>query len=143
MKKPSNRVINLLLCMASFSFCFILLEIACRILPWADCNELQINNPYHYIETIGRRQHHIPYHSYQERVPLRFDFHSYYAATDGIICFHSNQFGARWITPNDQVLEANNILVLGDSFAYGHGLHYEDSFINTRYNIQFQKARAD
>jgi hypothetical protein len=95
MKKPANWVINLLLCLASFSFCFILLEIASRILPWADCDELQMNIPYHYIETIGRRQHHIPYHRYQERVPLQFDFHSYYAATDGIICFHANQFGAR------------------------------------------------
>ncbi|MCI0493947.1 SGNH/GDSL hydrolase family protein [candidate division KSB1 bacterium] len=94
-----------------------------------------MNNPYHYIETIGHRQHHTPYHTYRERVPLEFDFHSYYAPTDGIVCFHSNQFGARWIRSEDQALAANNILVLGDSFTYGHGLHYEHTFI---YRLQMK-----
>ncbi|HEX9974162.1 MAG TPA: SGNH/GDSL hydrolase family protein [bacterium] len=33
------------------------------------------------------------------------------------------------------MLETNNILVLGDSFTYGHGLHYEDTFI---YKLQMK-----
>jgi len=128
-KKIPNWVINLSLVLVSVVFCFLLLEIACRIFPWSESHELQMNNPYYYIETIGQRKPHIPFYTYKERVPLQFDHQSYYAPTDGIVCFHSNQFGARWTEPKNQELKALKILVLGDSFTYGHGLHYEHTFV--------------
>lgn len=128
-KKTQNWMINLSLVLANFIFCFLLLEIACRVFPWADSHELQMNNPYYYIEKIGQRKPHIPYYSYKERVPLEFDHQSYYAPTDGIVCFHSNQFGAGWTEPEDQVLKTIKILVLVDSFTCYHGLHYEHTFV--------------
>jgi lysophospholipase L1-like esterase len=128
-KKTPNWAINLSLLLASSGLCFIILEIVCRIFPWTEYNEYQLNNPYYYIERIGNEQPYSPYSTYKERVPLQFDHHFYYAPTDGIVCFHSNQFGARWIEPADQPLEASSVLVLGDSFTYGHGLHYEDTFV--------------
>jgi hypothetical protein len=122
-------LINLSLLLASSACCFLLLEIACRVFPWSESQDLQMNNPYYYIEIIGQRRPHIPFYTYKERVPIQFDHQSYYAPTDGIICFHANQIGARWIEPKEQKLKAIKILVLGDSFTYGHGLHYEHTFI--------------
>jgi len=128
MKTP-NWAINLSLLLASFGLCFLILEVVCRIFPGAEYNEYQLNNPYYYIESIGNVELYSPYSTYKERVPLQFDHHFYYAPTDGIVCFYSNQFGARWIEPVDQPLEASSVLVLGDSFTYGHGLRYEDTFV--------------
>jgi len=129
MRKVPSLVLNLAILVASSSLCFLLLEVAFRLLSWAGDDEYQTNNPYYYIERIGDAPPFAPYSSYAERVPLRFDHHSYYARTNGIVSFHSNQFGARWVAPVDQPLEASSILVLGDSFTYGHGLHYEDTFV--------------
>lgn len=129
MKRPSNWVINPLLSFVSLGFCFLLLEIACRVFPCTEHHDLRINDPYYYIETIGQVRHHIPYYTYRERVPLRFDTHSYYAQHDGIVCFHSDQFGAHWVEPRDQHMGQSIVFLLGHSFTYGHGLHYEDTFV--------------
>ena len=72
---------------------------------------------------IGARQHLLPLYTFKRKVPLRFDHLGYYAPTNGIIEFHSNQLGARWVRAAEQPLEASRVLVLGDSFTYGHGLH--------------------
>ncbi len=129
MSKISSSAGNLTLLIASTSLCFLILEIACRVFPWAGYDEHQINNPYHYIERIGRVPAFSPHSTYAERVPLRFDHHSYYARTKGLVSFYTNQFGARWMAPADQPLAESRILVLGDSFTYGHGLHYEDTYV--------------
>jgi hypothetical protein len=128
-KKVHNWLINLSLVCTSLAFCFAILEIACRIIPWAEYDQCQLNNPYHYVERIGEIKYFSPYTTYQERVPLKFDVSSYYAATQGLVSFYTNQYGARWIEPADQQLKAADILVVGDSFTYGHGLRYEDTFI--------------
>jgi hypothetical protein len=44
MKKIPNWAINSSLLFASLGLCFIVLEIACRVLPWSEYNEYQINN---------------------------------------------------------------------------------------------------
>jgi hypothetical protein len=129
MKRLPEWVINPLLCFASLGFCFFILEIGCRVFPMTDYDELRINDPYYYIETIGQVRHHIPYYTYREQVPLRFDTRFYYAQKNGIVCFHSNQFGARWVEPKHQNVGESIVLLLGDSFVYGHGLHYEDTFV--------------
>jgi hypothetical protein len=128
MKKPPEWMINVLVSFASLGLCFFLLEIGCRVFHWTEHDELRINDPYYYIKTIGQRRHHIPYYTYRERVPLKFDTRSYYAQTNGIVCFHSNQSGARWVEPRNQDAGETVVLMLGDSFTYGHGLHYEDTF---------------
>jgi len=76
-----------------------------------------------YKAVIGARQHLLPLYTFKRKVPLRFDHLGYYAPTNGIIEFHSNQLGARWVRAAEQPLEASRVLVLGDSFTYGHGLH--------------------
>jgi hypothetical protein len=129
LKKKCNKLVNIALLLTSCCLCFSIFEIACRVFPWAEYDEHQLNNPYYYIETIGKVQHFSPHYTYKERVPLQFDHHSYYMPTEGIVSFHSNQFGARWIEQADQELEKKSILVLGDSFTFGHGLHYEDNFV--------------
>jgi hypothetical protein len=128
MKKPPDWTINPILAIASLFVFGLLLEVVCRVFPCTRYREFRINDPYYYIETIGQVRHHIPYYTYKERVPLRFDTHSYYGQTNGLVCFHSNQFGARWVEPNDQNVGESVILLLGDSFVYGHGLHYQDTF---------------
>jgi len=122
-------IINPLLSIASFCLFLAGIEIFCRILPCGEYDELRINDPYYYIETIGDIRHHLPFYTYMERVPLRFDFHSYYTKTDGIVPFNSNQFGARWLESGYQEDADTTVLVLGDSFTYGHGLYYSDTFV--------------
>jgi len=133
MKKLPNWTLNLLLLLASFTFCFVILEIVFRLIPGNEYREDRTNDPYYYIEQIGIREHFLPFYTYKEKVPLRFDHLGYYAPTDGIVEFHSNQLGARWIRAYEQSLEASRVLALGDSFTYGHGLQYEDSFL---YSLQ-------
>jgi len=127
--KPKGKLpdwtANTLLVLGSVGLFLLCLEVVCRFLP---ATELQMNDPYRYLLTIGVRAHHCPYFTYMEKVPLKYDHQGYYAPTDGIVVFHSNQLGARWTEPADQELGDANILVLGDSFTYGHGLYYEDTF---------------
>jgi len=128
-----DGVINPVLAVASLGFCLLVLEIACRIFPLVGDRELRINDPYYYVETIGQVRHHVPFYTYRERIPTRFDTRGYYAPSGGVVSFHSNQFGARWIKPTDQDVADSSVFVVGDSFTYGHALHYEDAFI---YRVQ-------
>lgn len=122
-------MINLGLVLLSFGLCRIIPEIICRVAFRTGAKDYQINNPYYYIEKIATALPYSHYGCYQERVPLEFDHLSYYDSTNGIVHFYSNQFGVRWTEPVDQPIEKSNILVLGDSFTYGHGLHYQDTFV--------------
>ena len=139
MKKLRGPIGNLLLLAGSTGLCFLIAEVASRVVPWDEYDERQLNNPYYYIERIGDPPPFSPYSSCAERVPLRFDHHSYYARTDGLVSFHANQFGARWLAPADQPLAPRRVLVGGDSFTYGHGLHYEDIFV---FRLQDKFART-
>ncbi len=134
MSHPENRgrrprrLANIVLLLASLACCFLVLELFCRLAP-SGAGEVQLNDPYRYVKTIGRPRRFAPLNSYGERIPLEFDHQGYYAPSKGVIRFHANQFGARWVEAAEQPLNDRTILVLGDSFAYGHGLHYEDCFV--------------
>lgn len=123
-----RRLVNIVLLLASLACCLLALELFCRLAP-SDSGEVQLNDPYRYVKTIGRPRRFAPLNSYGERIPLEFDQQGYYAPSNGVVRFHSNQFGARWIEAAEQPLAARTVLVLGDSFTYGHGLHYEDAFV--------------
>jgi len=129
MGKKSRFAGNLLTSLCSLALCLVLLETTFRIFHVGAYDDYQINNPYRFIEKTGNDEPFLPFNTYRERVPLRFDHLGYYAPSDGLIEFHSNQFGARWTEPASQNLEVPVILVLGDSFTYGHGLRYEDAYI--------------
>ena len=128
-RPPGHWGGRFLLSAAGLSVACLVFEMACRIFRLNEDGERQLNNPYYFIERIGDDKFPMPYQSCAERVPLRYDHHDYYARTDGLIRFHTNQFGARWIQPRFQPPRKVNVLVLGDSFTYGHGLRYEDAFI--------------
>lgn len=124
----SGQLANIGLALASLAACLLVLEAVCRLLPGAG-GEVQLNDPYRHVKTIGRPKRFAPLHSYQERVPLEFDHQGYYAPSKGLVHFYSNQLGARWVEPADQPLAERTILVLGDSFTYCHGLRYEDCYV--------------
>jgi len=123
-----RRLANILLMLASLAFCFLVLEVACRFFP-SDVDAVQLNDPYRVIRTVGRPKRFSPLHSYRERVPLEYDHQGYYAPSRGVVHYHANQLGARWVEAAEQPLAARRVLVLGDSFTYGHGLHCEDTFV--------------
>lgn len=123
-----RRLVNIVLLLASLACCLLALELFCRLGP-ADSGEVKLNDPHRHVKTIGRPRRFAPLHTYRERVPLEYDHQGYYAPSKGLVSFHSNQFGARWTAPEEQPLAEQPVLVLGDSFTYGHGLRYEDAFI--------------
>lgn len=137
-KRLPDWIVNPLVALFSLAVCALVLEIACRVFSLTGHDEPHLNDPYYYIETVGEVRHHTPFHSYRERIPLRFDTRGYYAPTGGFVWFHSNQFGARWIKPHEQEVLPASVLVVGDSFVYGHSLHYEDTFV---YRLQGLLAR--
>jgi lysophospholipase L1-like esterase len=128
-KRFSGRLANLALALGSLALCLLVLELVCRLLP-ADRGEVQLNDPYRYVKTIGRPKRFEPLHSYRERIPLEYDHQGYYAPSKGLVHFHANQLGARWLEAAEQPLAGRTILVLGDSFTYGHGLRYEDCYVH-------------
>lgn len=75
------------------------------------------------LESPGR-----PYWHYEERYPTspELDPRAYYAR--GNISFDFDQFGARWRSPTHRPLGKRFGLFLGDSFTYGFGLRFEDTF---------------
>lgn len=123
-----RRLANLAVLLASLAGCLLVLEVVCRLFP-SGSGEIQLNDPYRHVKTIGRPRLFVPLHTYSERVPLKYDHQGYYAPSKGVARFHSNQLGARWTAEEVQPLGGRTVLVLGDSFTYGHGLHYEDTFV--------------
>lgn len=126
--RTRRRLANLLLLLASLALCFLVLEVVCRLFAPAG-GEVQLNDPYRVVRTVGRPKLFAPLHSYRERVPLAYDHQGYYAPSRGVVHFHANQFGARWVEAAEQPVAGRTVLVLGDSFTYGHGLRCEDTFV--------------
>jgi hypothetical protein len=112
--------IGSLLCM------FFVLELGVRI--WVPA-EVQTNNEYRYREPEGRRVFGTPFHSWYQTFPKSLDVRGYYARNGYRVEFHFNQVGARWLEPQAQTIQGYTYLVLGDSFTYGSGLWYRDSYV--------------
>jgi hypothetical protein len=105
------------------------LEAWLRIFP---DREIQVNNPYRFTQMKGVKALGHPFWHYQEIYPLRppeFDPRAYYAATKGVVDYFFDQHGARWTSNTARALGKNYGIVLGDSYAYGFGIRYEDSFV--------------
>jgi hypothetical protein len=102
------------------------LEIYLRLVPPTDT---QTNNEYKYRIRTGEKKFLVPYHSWHEKYPVKFDVRRYYEKSNYTVDYHFNQFGARWIEDRDQPLVGTVFFVLGDSFSYGSGLQYEDTYI--------------
>jgi len=135
-------LVNLALVLGSLVVCLLALEVVCRLIVGAGPGEAQLNDPYRQIRTIGRPRRFHPLHSYRERVPLEYDHQGYYAPTKGLVHFHADHLGARWTAPAEQPLIGRTVLVLGDSFTYGHGLHYEDTYVHQLQQSLVSEGRA-
>lgn len=117
---------NLLLVCLSLVLVAGALEVFFRLRPDRD---LQTNNEYAYRERIGEKRFRVPFHTWHERYPEELDRRGYYAASDYEVGFHFNQHGARWHAAEEQVLAGRVTVVLGDSFTYGSGLRYGDTWV--------------
>lgn len=98
----------------------LLLEIFFRIADW---NYIEINSPYHLIKFQS-----LPDGSNVATFPLAYDPRGYYSRSQGRIFTYYDQFGARWQDGKPRVLQQQRVVVLGDSFTFGYGLRYEDSY---------------
>jgi hypothetical protein len=116
----------LFLCVGGTIVAAIFLEIALRLFPTRDT---QVNNPYQYTRLEGHPIVGRPFEHYREIYPMEFDPRSYYRMSAGVIDYFSDQFGGRWITAEKRLLSHNVAIAVGDSFTYGFGLRYSDSFI--------------
>jgi len=116
---------NLLLALASLLAALALLEIALRIFPY---EEHQANNEYLYRQRTGEKQFLTPYHSWRERFPPEFDSRGYYRRSGYTVDYSFDQHGARWATPTERPLLGATVLVVGDSFTYGSGVRFEDTW---------------
>jgi hypothetical protein len=126
MMKNKRCLTNILILFFSILLTFIVLEIIFRIFNF---EVLIVNNPYKYTKTIGKYKLATPFHTFKHVYPLLFDKRGYYSKSNGVVEYNHNQFGARWISSTKQELSGKRILVLGDSFTFGFGLRYEDTFV--------------
>jgi len=103
------------------------LEIWLRLHPVAD---VQTNNEYYYrTRSGGGRRFGVPFNTWTERIDPAVDVRGYYAKTDYIVTYHFDQHGARWLESAMREPHGRVVVVLGDSFTYGSGLHYEDAWV--------------
>ncbi len=116
---------NLLLIVASLFFCFLAGELFFRLFPSKD---IQTNNEYAYRKEIGNWKFLTPHHSLGEKYAEELDHRGYYKKHDYTIWFNFNQYGARWLTADEQQLQGKVVLLLGDSYTYGSGIRYEDTY---------------
>ncbi len=118
---------KLLLATAAFLLPLVLLELYFYIVP---LESYPINDPSQYAEVVGERRYLVPRHTYAERYPPRLDTRGYYQKKDeGLVSFHSDGFGARWIDEHGQNVAGDSVVALGDSFTYGVSLRYEDAYL--------------
>lgn len=103
-----------------------LFEIVLRLWP---LREIAMNDPYQYTETTNEVKFGVPFYTYREIFPLQFDSRGYYKKSRGVIDYHFNQYGARWLKAEEQKTGNGSIIVLGDSLTYGFGVRYEDTCI--------------
>ena len=101
------------------------LEIWFRLHPG---EEVQTNNEYYHRTRTGM-SFGVPFHTWTERIDPAVDFRGYYAKSDYTIAYHFDQHGARWLESAAREPHGHAVVVLGDSFTYGSGLHYEDSWV--------------
>lgn len=121
-----GRWANLRLALASGAVALLGLEAMLRLHP---VGEVEVDSPYQLTQFLGGVRFRDPFHSYREVYPVRFDHGNYYARTGGVVDYHFNQLGARWIESAQQGLQGTGVLVVGDSFTLGFGVRYEDSWI--------------
>ena len=103
------------------------LEVWLRLHP---VREVQTNNEYYYrTRTGGGRRFGVPFNTWTERIDPAVDFRGYYAKSDYTVAYHFDQHGARWLESATREPHGRAVVVLGDSFTYGSGLHYEDAWV--------------
>jgi len=72
----------------------------------------------------------VPFHSWTERFDPELDVRGYYAKSDYRIEYLFDQLGARWRAAATRPLDGRVVVVLGDSFTYGSGLRYADTWVD-------------
>jgi len=122
-KKTVSGIV--LVCVSTFLTLF-LFEIVLRLWP---LREITMNDPYHYTMTTNEVKFGVPFYTYREIFPMQFDLRGYYKKSRGLIEYHFNQYGARWLKAEEQKIGDQNVIVIGDSLTYGFGVRYEDAFI--------------
>lgn len=105
---------------------FMVLEFILRMFPFL---YTEVNNSYKYLRWPQKPQFGVSFYSFSEIFPLQFDERKYYGKTKGVVNYYFNQFGARWIYPENQETSNKNAIVVGDSFTLGFGLRYEDAYV--------------
>lgn len=113
------------LVLGSVAIALVTLEAALRIFP---LDELQMNDPAKYTKLEGIAFFGEPHGTYREIYPLRLDARSYYKSSNGVIEYSTDQLGARWLDSGKRKLNPNLAVLIGDSYTYGFGLRYADSF---------------
>ena len=117
---------NLGVAVIGFSLILVPLEVWFRFNPAPD---VQTNNEYQYRTFTGDRGFGIPFHTWTERFEPELDVRGYYSKTDYEVAYRFDQRGARWLTAETRASQGRVVIVLGDSFTYGSGLRYEDSWV--------------
>lgn len=117
-----NAVVSLVSLVAAL-FC---LEVWLRVFPHRD---LQTNDPYRYVLSDGNLSSGFRLGSRREIYPLQYDFRGYYHPSFGVVEYHNDGFGGRWLRSEERSLKAHVGIAVGDSYTYGFGLRYEDSFV--------------
>jgi GDSL-like Lipase/Acylhydrolase len=137
MTNKSLWITRLLLAVSSFVFTVLGLELFLRIFPPTD---FQTNDPYQYIKYISHSDDDERYRWKKHLFPLQFDERGYYSKSSGLIFYNFNQFGARWLEAGPQNTAGTGVIVLGDSFTYGFGLRYQDTYIYKLQNRLYNKG---
>ena len=117
---------NLAAALVGFVLVLVPLEVWFRFHPVTD---VQTNNAYRYRTRIGERDFGIPFQAWTERFDSELDVRGYCAKTDYEVTYRFDQHGARWLDAVPRAPEGRVVVVLGDSFTYGSGLRYEDSWV--------------
>jgi lysophospholipase L1-like esterase len=120
---------NLAVALVSLLFVLAALEIWFRVHPAADV-QARTNDENHYRTRHGGKSFGVPFHTWTERIDPEVDLRGYYAKSDYTIAYHFDQHGARWLEAAPRASEGGRaVVVLGDSFTYGSGLHYDDTWV--------------
>lgn len=119
---------NLAVALASLLCVLAALEIWFRLHPVADL-QAQTNNENYRRTRTGEKSFGIPFHTWSERFDPELDVRGYYAKTDYTVAYYFDQHGARWLEAAERAPHGRAVVVLGDSFTYGSGLHYEDTWV--------------
>ena len=117
---------NLAVALVSLLLVLAALETWFRLHP---VTEVQTNNEYLYRTRTGGVSFGVPFHSWTERIDPEVDVRGYYAKTDYTVAYLFDQHGARWLEAALREPHGRAVVVLGDSFTYGSGLHYADTWV--------------